>query len=64
MNNISSQADTFVANDHFNADAIDAKRTDVQERFDGLQTPLAAREAKLNDALLLQQLIRFAEMVV
>ena len=62
MNNINQLADDFVANDHFNADAIDNKRKSVAERFAALQEPLKAREEKLNDALKLQQYFRYSHM--
>jgi len=58
MNSINQQADDFVANDHFNADAIDRKRNSVAERYEALKEPLMAREAKLTDALNLQQYLR------
>lgn len=59
MNTINQQADDFISGDHFNADVIDGKRNSVAERFDALQEPLKGREAKLADALLLQQYLRF-----
>ena len=62
MNNINQLADDFVANDHFNADAIDNKRKSVAERFAALQEPLKAREEKLNDALKLQQYFRYSHI--
>lgn len=58
MNNINQQADDFLANDHFNAEAIDEKRKNVAERYEELQEPLRAREDKLKDALALQQYLR------
>ena len=64
MNNINQLADDFVANDHFNADAIDNKRKSVAERFAALQEPLKAREEKLNDALKLQQYFRYSYMKI
>ena len=64
MNNINQLAEDFVANDHFNADAIDNKRKSVAERFAALQEPLKAREEKLNDALKLQQYFRYSHMKI
>ncbi|XP_078687340.1 spectrin alpha chain, non-erythrocytic 1-like [Branchiostoma floridae x Branchiostoma belcheri] len=61
MDGIAIQAKQFVDEGHFDADNIKAKQEALQERYDALQEPLAARKAKLADSLRLQQLVRDIE---
>ncbi|XP_035684923.1 spectrin alpha chain, non-erythrocytic 1-like isoform X29 [Branchiostoma floridae] len=61
MDGIDIQAKQFVDEGHFDADNIKAKQEALQERYDALQEPLAARKAKLADSLRFQQLVRDIE---
>ncbi|XP_066294877.1 spectrin alpha chain, non-erythrocytic 1-like isoform X24 [Branchiostoma lanceolatum] len=61
VDGIDIQAKQFVDEGHFDADNIKAKQEALQERYDALQEPLAARKAKLADSLRFQQLVRDIE---
>uniref|UniRef100_UPI00358EF662 spectrin alpha chain, non-erythrocytic 1 isoform X2 n=1 Tax=Myxine glutinosa TaxID=7769 RepID=UPI00358EF662 len=55
------QAQQFQEAGHFDANAIETKRTALASRYEALRAPMDARKQKLADSLRLQQLFRDVE---
>eukprot|EP00117_Sycon_ciliatum_P010415 scpid4432/ scgid12327/ Spectrin alpha chain, brain; Alpha-II spectrin; Fodrin alpha chain; Spectrin, non-erythroid alpha chain len=58
---VDQQAEKFIADNHFDADAIKAKRDALTARYAALQSPMAKRHAVLDDSLRLHQFFRDIE---
>lgn len=58
---IAVQAAQFVESGHFDSENIQAKQTQLLDRYKALQEPMAARHQKLEDALRLQHFLRDVE---
>ena len=55
---LSSQAEQLVADEHFDAVAIQNKQEALLKRYDGLLKPLSTQKQRLEASLQLQQFLR------
>lgn len=61
INSLSSQADNFAENRHFDAASIVQRQQELKTRYNSLQEPLKAQKLRLEASLQLQQFFRDVE---